>query len=588
MARRRNVTLVRDRSAELLEIEDWYREMLARTPPPPPSRWEPVKIGPSWQWSESDGWALPERSLGWNWLAWAGLWLTNSKARKPWCYTPEQARFLLWFGALDEGLNPEYHSAVLQRLKGWGKDPLAAALSLTFAFGPTIVEGEKDGRILATDHPDGWVQIAAVSQEQTKNTMKLMPGLLSRETRSYFGIQVGKTSVWGLGDTRQIEAVTSSPLAIEGGRPNLLVLSETQNWVESNGGHDMVGAMDGNAVKSEDAFPARRLDICNAYRPGEDSVGQRRREGWEKTQGPNATHVEFGLLYDSIEAPPEAPLTQAAVRELIPMIRGDSEWLSPERVLKSVTDPSNPPSESRRKWFNQIDGEEDAWALTRDWDKMMDAEAAVDRRDEVALTFDAAKSDDATVLVLTRILDGHVFHARMWQRPPGRRGDDWIVPVDDVDAEVDQIFENYNVVAFFADPSHALDDETDESLWVPVLDRWHRRYSRKLRLWAKPGKDGHSVMFDMTDSRNAKKFAEFSRIVGKQIQQREGFTHDGDPRVRKHVQNARRMPTKYGISIGKAHRESRKKVDLAVAVTMGQMVRRDYLNRKPKRGGWAA
>jgi hypothetical protein len=39
---------------------------------------------------------------------------------------PEQARFVLWFYALDEDGGFLYHSAVLQRLKGWGKDPVAA------------------------------------------------------------------------------------------------------------------------------------------------------------------------------------------------------------------------------------------------------------------------------------------------------------------------------------------------------------------------------------------------------------------------------------------------------------------------------
>jgi hypothetical protein len=84
--------------------------------------------------------------------------------------------------------------------------------------------------------------------------------------------------VWGLATPAQIQAVTSNPLSIEGGRPTLVIRNETQNWNSSNGGHEMAGAIEGNAAKSEDGA-ARMLDICNAYRPGEDSVGQRAREG---------------------------------------------------------------------------------------------------------------------------------------------------------------------------------------------------------------------------------------------------------------------------------------------------------------------
>lgn len=129
------------------------------------------------------------------------------------------------------------------------------------------------------------MQVCAVSQEQTKNTMKLLPGLIPMETRRHYGIQLGKLNMYALGDSRQIEAVTSSPLALEGGRPTFLIRNETQNWNSSNGGHDMDGVLSGNAAKSADGVNAKMLDICNAYRDGEDSVAQRVREAWEGTQG---------------------------------------------------------------------------------------------------------------------------------------------------------------------------------------------------------------------------------------------------------------------------------------------------------------
>jgi hypothetical protein len=163
----------------------------------------------------------------------------------------------------------------------------------------------------------------------------------------------------GAGDTRQIQAITANPLSIEGKRPTLVVRNETQNWITANGGHEMAGAIEGNAAKSEGGA-ARMLDICNAYRPGQDSVGQRVREGWEKSQGDSPEVLDFGLLYDSLEAPPDAPLSADAAPSVVDAIRGDATWMSTKRIVASILNPANPASESRRKWYNQITAAEDA------------------------------------------------------------------------------------------------------------------------------------------------------------------------------------------------------------------------------------
>jgi hypothetical protein len=91
-------------------------------------------------------------------------------------------------------------------------------------------------RPVGHDEPAAWTQILAVSQDQTKNTMKLFPSLISPEAQRHYGMQIGKLNVWSDGDRRQIEAVTASVLAIEGGRPKQIVRAETQNWTSANAG----------------------------------------------------------------------------------------------------------------------------------------------------------------------------------------------------------------------------------------------------------------------------------------------------------------------------------------------------------------
>lgn len=598
MARARDAgpALIVSREAEKREIVAWYRDLLDRSTPPEGLLWEPVKVGPTWQWSES-GWLLPEATLGWDFLAWTGLWLRGK--RGPWAYTAEQARFLLHFFAVEHDGQFTSHSGVLQRLKGWGKDPLAATVSVGYMVGPVVFDYWAGDRPVGRDEPDSWVQLTAVSQDQTKNTMKLMPGLIPAETRLHYGIQVGKTNIWALGDTRQIEAVTASPLALEGGRGKLIVRNETQNWNSSNGGHDMAGVIEGNAAKAEKDAPARVLDICNAYRPGEDSVGERTRIAWEATQGDvdaedehdRPKFMDFGLLYDSLEAPPDAPLNAQHAVEVVEAVRGDAVWLDAKgRILKSILNPANPPSESRRKWYNQITAAEDAWVTPQQIDdpKVCRPDLVVEPGEEVVLFLDCSKSDDATALMGCRISDGHLFTVGMWQRPPAARGEmakQWLAPREKVDASVQAARERYKVVGFFGDPSHVLDDETVDRYWDAMFDKWHREMRTSLRVWAKPGKDqGHAVMFDMTNLENQKRFVEALGITEADIEAR-ALTWDGDARLRTHFLNARRQPTRAGMSIAKEHRESRKKIDLAICAVGARMVRRAYLNSRTKKGG---
>lgn len=586
MARSRNAVapVVRDFSSEYAEVAAWYRARLAQATPPSGLRWEPNRVGPVWDWSPERGWLLPERSIGWDVLGWCGVWL-NASGGGPWTYTMEQARFILWFYAVDADGVFTFPNAVLQRLKGWGKDPLAATMSAAAMVGPSVPEVKPSGEIVGRPEPDAWVQLIAVAQEQTANTMKLFPSLFSAECRDYYGVTVGKANVWAMGDTRQIQAVTSNPLTVEGGRPTFVLRNETQNWVSSNNGHAMAGAVEGNVAKSSRDRQARILDICNAYVDGRDSVAQRTREGWEKTQGPHATHAEFGLLYDSLEAPEDAPLTADAAPEVLEGTRGDAVWLDPERVVKSILDPRNPPSESRRKWYNQVSAEEDAWFSHREWDPCGDTELVLEPGDELAMFFDGGKSDDATALMGCRVLDGAVFTLGMWQRPPEARANGWVAPRDRIDETVRGLLDTHNVVAFWADPSHTRDDETMALFWDGIIDGWHRDYGRKLRMWAaKSRSGGHSIMWDMSDPQHAQAFVEQVGRTTAEVGARE-LVHDGDVRLRNHVLNARRMPTKWGFSIGKNHRESRRKVDLAVAMVGARLARRTYLNSARRKGG---
>jgi hypothetical protein len=493
----------------------------------------------------------------------------------------------------------EFHSAALQRLKGWGKDPVAATIAMSAMLGPVVFDGwGSDGQPAGRDDPEAWVRVVAVAQDQTRNTMKFFPGLVPAETRRRFGIQIGKLNVWALGDSRQVEAVTSNPAKLEGGRITETICSEIQNWGPSNGGQDMFGALEGDAAKRPKDSPARMTFIFNAFRPGLGSVAEDMREAWEKTQGnPDAADfderpafVEFGLLYDSLEAPPDAPLTAEAAPGVVEAVRGDSDWLDPARVVKSILNPQNPPSESRRKWYNQITAAEDAWLTRQQVDGVSDPGLVLGAGEEVVMFGDGSKSDDATGLVVCRVRDGACFTAGVWQRPPGGRGKGWTVPRGKVDAAVRGVFAAQAVRGFFFDQSHTRDDETQEAHFAGLVDAWHRDFGGRLKVWARGSagsRSGHSVDFDMAKRPCLQAFTDALPVVEADIEAR-AFRFDGDPRMRGHLLNARRVPTRVGMGLGKEHRESRRKIDLAVCLAGARMVRAMFLNANPRRGGWLA
>lgn len=586
MARSRAATLISTPESDFDEIIAFYEHQLANTAPPTGLEWEPVRIGPVWQWND-DGWILPEHTLGWRILAWCGRWLRDKHGRE-WQFTPEQTRFILWYYAVDPNGDWLYHSAVLQRLKGWGKDPMAAAMSMVAMLAEcTFDHWDAHGNPVGREDQNAWVQIIAVSQDQTKNTMKLFPSLVPEETRRRFGIQIGKLSVYALGDSRQIEAVTSSYLSVEGGRPTQVFRCETQNWNSSNSGHEMAQALEGNAAKADIEAPARILDICNACREGEDSVGERMRDAYEATLGgEDAQTAEFGVMYDSLEAPPDAPLTLDAAPAVLEAVAGDSYWLDTRpngRIVKSIANPANPPSESRRKWYNQTNPAADAWVARHQAEACAAASKgmAIADGDTIVMFFDASKSDDATALIGVRVSDGYAFRIGIWQRPPKRKV--WLVDRHAVDLRVREAFAKWRVVGFWADLSDARDDETGERYWDALVDEWAKDFGAQLQYLpaVKTGPAAHPIAWDMRNQTHLKMFTGECERTSTDIIAVE-LRFDGHKVLIQHICHAKRRPNKYGVSIGKEHRESLKKIDAAVCLVGARLMWRQWLIRPTK------
>lgn len=615
----------------------------------------PVSYGPTnskdpaWEGPrDPEGYILPELTLGWQAITWVEQNCLADETDEdgkplPFSFTNEQMRFVLWFYAIDESGRFLYREYVLQRLKGWGKDPLAAVISAIEFVGPCRFAGwcEEDipewgleaGDPFARPHPRAWIQVAAVSLEQTKNTMTLFAGIWNPECIAEHSIDIGKTVIYAYQGARRIEAVTSSPKALEGNRPTLVIKNETHHWLQNNEGHAMADAIERNATKAKGGA-ARTLSITNAYEPSENSVAQQERESWE--MGESGLAVRTDMLYDSLEAPEEARLrpempkdlpadeaesrTRRYLTRILEAVRGDAWWLDIPSLVSSILNPRNKPSRSRRFWYNQIVASEDAWAhpaairaainpevaearldVPHDGRAMLEVGWAYVGADEpCVMFFDGSKSDDATALVGCRLSDGYIFTIGVWQKPPGKRGEDWTAPREHIDMRVREAHKRFNMVAFWGDPSHTLNDTGDGSrYWDSYFDAWMRDFTSdrycemvgrtpldKAHWPVKSGHGIHAVMFDMTSRERhgifvaaAEEFIEALETLNDIEEFAPTFTIDGHPALVAHMLNARRFPTEHGISLMKNGRESNKKIDLAVGAVGARMLRRIVLNR---------
>ncbi|AHB30010.1 terminase large subunit [Mycobacterium phage Zaka] len=564
----------------------------------------PHIIGPTWQKTTDGEWYLPEKTLGWGVLKWmsdyvntpgghdnpdrlkllielseAGL-LENENMFIP---TSEQVRLVLWWYAVDDKGQYIYREGVIRRLKGWGKDPFTAALCLAELCGPVAFSHfDADGQPVGKPRPAAWITVAAVSQDQTKNTFSLFPSMISKKMKAEYGLDVNRFIIYSAVGGR-IEAATSSPASMEGNRPTFVVQNETQWWGQGpdgkvNEGHSMAEVIEGNMTKVEGS---RTLSICNAHIPGTETVAEKAYVEWQDVQ--SGKSIDAGMMYDALEAPADTPITEIPsqkedpvgfeeglekLRQGLLIARGDSTWLPIEDIIKSILSTKNPITESRRKFLNQVNAAEDAWISPQEWDRlaMVDPLFKLQPKQKITLGFDGSKSNDWTALVACRVDDGMLFVLNVWD--PQKYGGE--VPRDDVDAAVHSAFTRFDVVAFRADVKE----------FEAYVDQWSRTYKKRLKVNASPN---NPVAFDMRGQ--TKRFAFDCERLEDAVIERE-VCHDGNPVLRQHVLNAKRHPTTYdAIAIRKVTKDSSKKIDAAVCAVLAFGARQDYLMSKKARSG---
>lgn len=519
---------------------------------------------------------LPKLTLGWEVVKWATIYLRHPngpRAGQRWKFVDSQVRFLLhWYAVNDDGTWVHRHAA--RRLaKGSGKSPFAALVALAEFTAPVRLKDfdpKAPGGCVGKQVPMPLVQLAAVSEAQTTNTMRHVRAMAPKGSRLVrdFGLDPGKTIIYRP-DGGALQVITSAAESAEGAEPTFLVADETEHWHSSNGGVEFNQTLDRNLRKSG----SRMLETCNAWVPGIGSVAETTWEAYV-AQEEGRTRGESSILYDARMAPPDTNLAdEDSLTGALRFVYDDCFWVPIHEIREAVWDPRTPPDKARRFYLNQPTAARDAWITPQQWSLLSSPDLTVEPDEQIVMFFDGSKSGDATALVGCRVSDGHVFLIGAWEPTP-----DQVVPVAEVDAVVAQAFATWDVRGFFADVRE----------WESFAKvSWPDAYGADLAVWAegKATKDPQPIAWDMRN--HVLEFTKAAELMHAEIVQGAGLTHDGNPVLARHMGNARRRPNKWGVSIGKESPGSPRKIDAAVAAIGARMVWRRLLaegiRTKPKR-----
>jgi hypothetical protein len=515
-------------------------------------------------------------TLGWEAAKWAAKYLrqpNGPRAGERFVFTTRQLRFLLHWYAVQEDGSWVYHHGVRRLAKGSGKSPFAAALALIEFLAPIRLKDfdpKADGGCIGRSVAMPLVQIAAVSEDQTENTQRMVRAFAKKGSRivSDYHLDPGLTR-YNSPDGK-LHVLTSSAKTAEGGEATFIVADETEWWLGPDGAEFMNTLAD-NLTKSG----ARMVETSNAWKPGVGSQAEATWDTWVRQEEDLLEHgsTKSGslLLYDAVIAPPETDMGDAeSLERALRYVYSDCSWKTDQEIraiMTRVWHRSARPDDSKRKYMNWPTAADDAWCDPQQWAKL-----AADGRDDehperelvdgerVVLFFDGSKTRDATACVGCCLSDGHVFTVGVWEPK-----DDVPVDAEQIDNRIQAQFERFDVVGFFSDVRE----------WEGFTKvTWPERWKDQLDIWAVPsGKMPEPIAWDMRS--HSRDFALAAELVEAEILDG-AFTHDGHPVVSRHVGNARRYETRWNgaISVKKETPNSPDKIDACVCVIGARMVYR--------------
>lgn len=264
---------------------------------------------------------------------------------------------------------------------------------------------------------------------------------------------------------------------------------------------------------------------------GQDSVAYSLYQHGQKVARKEVLDPSFFMAW--WEAPHDADHRDCKTWELANPAFGDINSIEDfESAVKRT-----PEAEFRTKRTNAWVSSQTAWLPTGTWEDREESKE-FDYDTEVILGFDGSFSGDASVIVGCTVEENpHIFLIRAWEKQPTDT-DDWRVDALEVENEIIEACGKYNVKEIACDPF-----------------RWQRTM-QVLQDAGLPIVEWPST----SAARMVPACAKFYDAVAEKK-----LTHDGNPLLTRHINNAVVKIDRLGPRIVKEHRGSPRKIDAAVA-----------------------
>jgi len=244
--------------------------------------------------------------------------------------------------------------------------------------------------------------------------------------------------------------------------------------------------------------------------------------------------------------------------------RGDSHWVSPQRLLAEIRDPRTTPAMARRFYLNQIVAEEDKPFDKERWAELVNGWALWTGRKEpeagrlITLGFDGSLTRDHTALIGTDVISGYQWVVGYWE-PEELPDGEVRINVADVDQTVAYAFEKWSVWRMHADPFK----------WFDHLNKWANDYGEEhVTSWS-------TVLY--------RKMA-FALAAYRVAMEGGALSHDGDPRFAAGITNAHKQMKNFQDDDGepmwiiqKERLDSPLKIDSAMAGCLSWTAREDAI-----------
>lgn len=477
----------------------------------------------------------------------------------PFIVTREQQDYLNELYRLDPMTGKRViHRSVMMRPRGWGKSPFVGGIMIAEALFEVVPDGwDSNGQPVAKPWSKirtPYVAIAAVTEEQTKNTWEPLLEMLRNGTApdefncdpmdSFVALERGR-----------IAPITASPLSIKGFKAVAASLDQTETWLRGNSGVKLAQTLRNNATK----LGGVTIETPNAYTLGERSVAESSYEFWDKIKSGKHQALEDvrSIYFDHRVTPATDIGDRESLIEGLRVAYGDSAkdprgcvlhdppcspgWSDLERIADDFLDTSNDPAQMRADFLNQVDSARDAFVSEAELRAVL-ATKEISRSEAVTLGFDGSEGRkrgiaDSTVLVGYSVAQKHIFKVGLWEQPEGPRGEGWKPPKDEIDAKVRQtVAKDFHTVGFYGDPSAG---------WAGDVKAWEASFHTKLKAKVTASEPIRWKQREVT--RTCETFDQLYSMI------RNGeITIENDPDLIRHFLNARRDPRRAGYVLKKA------------------------------------